>query len=121
MSDIMTHILHKEAFASDPDANLLNLDKWDEDIARRLAREEQIDLTPEHMDVIRFLRDDFRQHGQADHARKLLVRLIDRFSAQGGKKYLYRLFPGGPVMQGCKIAGLPLPPYSADPSFGSVH
>jgi sulfur relay (sulfurtransferase) DsrC/TusE family protein len=32
--------------------------------------------------------------------------LNEQFSALGGSEYLYRLFPGGPVSQGNRIANL---------------
>lgn len=121
MSDIMDYIRNPKRYENDPDGNLLSLEPWDENIARQRATEEDIQLTPQHMDVIHFLREEFRQHGQADNGRDLFTSLTDRFSTQGGKKYLFSLFPRGPIMQGCKIAGLPVPPNSADPSFGSVH
>ena len=47
--------------------------------------------------------------------------LEEEFAEQGGRKYLYRLFPGGPVSQGSRIARLPLPAYSSDRSCGSVE
>jgi tRNA 2-thiouridine synthesizing protein E len=34
---------------------------------------------------------------------------------------LFEIIPGGPVAQGCRLAGLKPPPGSVDPSFGSVY
>jgi tRNA 2-thiouridine synthesizing protein E len=35
-------------------------------------------------------------------------------------RHLYMLFPGGPVAQGCRVAGLPVPAGAVDRGFGSV-
>jgi tRNA 2-thiouridine synthesizing protein E len=35
-------------------------------------------------------------------------------------KYLYTLFPGGPIVQGCRLAGLKAPAGATDRGFGSV-
>lgn len=97
------------------------LDDWSVSMAEEIAREEGIQLTNAHWEVIHLLRENYRHHGLAPHARQLLCGLEERFGREGGRKYLYRLFPRGPVSQACRIAGLPLPPYSSDPSFGSVE
>jgi tRNA 2-thiouridine synthesizing protein E len=47
--------------------------------------------------------------------------LDQEFAAEGGRRYLYDLFPRGPILQASRIAGLPLPPGTLDRSFGSVH
>lgn len=103
-----------------PEVDLLELGDWSAQIAQELAKEEDITLSNEHWDVINFLRDHYQRCGPCPNGRAVLGLLEENFSQQGGKKYLYQLFPRGPVVQACKIAGLPLPPYSADASFGSV-
>lgn len=100
---------------------LAELDDWSASKAEEIAREEGITLTDAHWDVINLLRENYRHHGLAPHARQLLNGLEERFGRDGGRKYLYQLFPHGPISQGCRIAGLPLPAYSSDPSFGSVE
>lgn len=96
------------------------LDEWSKDLAQELAREENLVLSVDHWRVILFLRDHYQKCGPCSSGRAVLGLLEEKFAAQGGKKYLYHLFPGGPVVQSCKLAALPLPPYSTDASFGSV-
>lgn len=87
-------------------------------VAEAAARE-GLTLSPEHWEVIRYLRSFHRQHEGAFALRDLSEGLDAKFGARGGRRYLYRLFPGGPITQGCRIAGLPVPDRSTDPSFGS--
>lgn len=120
MFDINKAIANEEALLHDPKMHLAELEGWSESIAQDLAQQENIQLTDAHWQVIRMLRDHYRLHGLAPSARQLLDGLEERFHREGGRKHLYQLFPGGPITQGSKIAGLPLPPYSSDLSFGSV-
>ena len=53
--------------------------------------------------------------------RELHDALDEHFHAKGGMKFLYTVLPGGPVAQGCRLAGLTPPAGSVDPSFGSVQ
>ncbi|MET0104626.1 MAG: TusE/DsrC/DsvC family sulfur relay protein [Sedimenticola sp.] len=98
-----------------------SFNEWTEELARQLAAEENVELTPDHWDVIHFVRGHCEQHGTSCSARLMLKAMTGQFKHQGGKRYLYTLFPRGPVVQACKIAGIPLPAYSLDLSFGSVH
>ncbi|MDO8704309.1 MAG: TusE/DsrC/DsvC family sulfur relay protein [Sulfuricaulis sp.] len=120
MPDILKFIVGEGSLEQDPAGNLLGLGEWSEAIARKLAADLGIQLTPEHWQVINFLRDHHRMHGPAQHARYLLEPLEEKFAAQGGRKYLYLLFPGGAVTQASKIAGLPVPQDSVDSSFGTA-
>lgn len=101
--------------------NLAELEPWSEKLALELARAEGITMTDEHWAVVRYLRKNYEECGPASGGNRLLNCLGDEFAGKGGKKHLYLLFPGGPVSQGSRIAGLPVPPYSQDNSFGSVE
>lgn len=101
--------------------NLEELDPWSESIAMELAAKEGITLTPEHWEIICYMRDHYEACGLAPSGRSLLHCLEEEFSGRGARKYLYRMFPGGPVSQGSRIAGLPVPAYSSDRSFGTVE
>lgn len=101
--------------------HMLELEPWSENEARRLARSEGIELTDAHMAVLVWLRDHFIECGPAESGHALTRALDEAFTKEGGGKYLYRLFPQGPVTQGCRLARLPVPPGSVDKSFGSTH
>jgi tRNA 2-thiouridine synthesizing protein E len=96
------------------------VEPWNQAVANTLAEAEDIQLTDEHMEVLTYLRKNYKKHGRVKHARSLSQALDTQFAAKGGSKYLYQLFPGGPVAQGCKIAGIPVPADSRDESFGSL-
>jgi tRNA 2-thiouridine synthesizing protein E len=64
------------------------------------------------------LRGLYRKNGRAQSARQLGRALENDFHEEGGRRYLYQLFPRGPVSQGSRLAGVPAPPYSGDASFG---
>jgi len=121
MPDIMKFIVNERASQSDPEGHLLGLDAWNRSVAEKHAAQEGIALTPDHWEVVGFLRDHFRKHGQVRHARELTDALEERFVSKGGLKHLYQLFPGGPVRQASHIAGLPVPADAADQSFGSTR
>jgi TusE/DsrC/DsvC family sulfur relay protein len=106
---------------TDPDGNLFGLELWSPLHAQRQARAEGIYLSDEHWEVIYYLRERYRTNGDAQSARELLGELEEKFGEGQGRRHLYELFPGGPVSQASRLAGLPLPPYSSDPSFGSVE
>ena len=97
-------------------------ESWTEELARDRAREAGIDMTDQHWEVVRFLRVHFENVGAKMPPVHVLSETLDeRFASEGGLKYLYELFPGGPLNQGGRIAGIAIPADTADPSFGSVH
>ncbi|MCW8956834.1 MAG: TusE/DsrC/DsvC family sulfur relay protein [Gammaproteobacteria bacterium] len=100
---------------------LSELDDWSEEMARQLAKDDGLELNNEHIDVLKYLRKYYDKNGQGYSARTLLNVMEFEFGKWEGRKHLYELFPRGPVSQGCKYAGLPLPPNCNDMSFGSVH
>lgn len=93
---------------------------WTEAQAEAQAQKMGISLSDGHWQVIKFLRVQYENSGPSSRAHEVAEALEERFASEGGLKYLYRLFPGGPVTQGCQLAGVPVPSDSTDPSFGSV-
>ena len=95
---------------------------WQESDALRLAREQDLELGSDHIELLAALQAYFASHEKPDlNMRELHDALDERFHSRGGMKYLYRLFPGGPVAQGCQLAGLVIPAGVVDKSFGSVQ
>jgi len=121
MTDMLNYIRDGIAYERDPNGNLAELEPWSETIAESVAKDENIELTAEHWDVVHFIRNYYKLCGSSQNARVLTKVLDKQYVKEGGIKKLYMLFPNGPVTQASKIAGLPVPSASSDPSFGYVH
>jgi tRNA 2-thiouridine synthesizing protein E len=95
---------------------------WSPGIAEETARAEGLELSADHWEAVRGLQEYFARHegDPAINMRELHDALDERFHSRGGIKALYLLFPGGPIAQGCRIAGLKAPYLATDTSFGSV-
>ncbi len=81
---------------------LLNMDDWTKEIATEIAKEEGIELTDKHFEVIEFLRKT-QAAGEG-----LTIRKVGK-SGITDIKGLYQLFPGGPLKLSSKCAGIPKP------------
>ena len=79
-------------------------------LAVEMARQDDIELTESHWEVIEFLREYYDQYQIAPAIRiltKAMARKLGR--EKGNTRYLYKLFPQGPAKQACRYAGLPKP------------
>ncbi|MGB5260068.1 MAG: TusE/DsrC/DsvC family sulfur relay protein [Gammaproteobacteria bacterium] len=94
---------------------------WSRNKSTNLAKSEGIKLTDKHWDVIVYLRKRYLKHGLPKYARTTARALNREFSTLGGNKYLYRLFAGGPVTQGSRLANLRTPANATDVSFGTRY
>lgn len=107
--------------AADPDFPCAPID-WTRDEATQIARSEGLDLSEDHWETIRALQSFYAHHEDSSviNLRELHDALDEHFHPKGGLKFLYTLFPGGPIAQSCRLAGLKAPSIASDPSFGSV-
>ncbi len=121
MLDINKAVTNPHLAETDPKGNMFDLESWSPLYAQRIAEAEGIELTEEHWEIVVYLRERYRNKGAPAHAREVLKELEEKFCEGKGRRHLYELFPGGPVTQGSRLAGLPVPPYAVDPSFGSAQ
>ncbi len=90
--------------------SLADIGDWNERLAEFMANKEGLHLTPEHWEVIHFLRQFYFSYGIAPMVRLLIKHMRQELGEEkSNQDYLYRLFPGGPAKQGSRIAGLPEP------------
>ena len=96
------------AVATDSEGYLLDRADWSEDFARALARQEGLELTPAHWELIEFLRAYFHEHGVQAQVRVMIRHFSEVWGAErGSNHHLHEMFPvGGPQKQGNRLAGL---------------
>lgn len=87
-----------------------DFDKWNEDVAKAIAKEENLELTDEHWVIIKFLREYYKEYKLSPTNRVLTKAISKKLGPdKGNNKYLYGLFPYIPSNQGARIAGMPRP------------
>ena len=116
----MNEILHPGNIERDPEFPHAP-EGWTKDSGLVSAGKEDIELTDDHWAAICALQNYYARHDEYNiNVREITDALDEKFHRQGGLKYLYLLFPGGPIGQGCRIAGLKPPAGASDQGFGSV-
>ena len=99
-----------KSFETDEEGYLANLSEWEESLATAMAIEDDIELGPDHWEIINFLREYYEEYQIAPAVRVLTKAVGKKLGKdKGNSKYLYELFPYGPGKQACKFAGLPKP------------
>ena len=99
-----------KSFETDEEGYLANLSDWEEGLATAMAEEDDIELGPDHWEIIKFLREYYEEYQIAPAVRVLTKAVGKKLGKdKGNSKYPYELFPYGPGKQACKFAGLPKP------------
>lgn len=84
------------------DGYLLNSSQWNKEVATEIAKEEGIDLTNKHFEVINLIRE------KVNNGDPLSIRGIGKSGVVDIKEF-YQLFPGAPLKKATKISGVPKP------------
>ncbi len=88
--------------ALDDNGYLKDLNQWSKEVATALADEEGIELKDEHMPVIEYIQEQYRNEVP------LTIRKVGKSGVVDIKGF-YALFPGGPLKKASRIAGIPKP------------
>lgn len=103
-------IINHIEIETDTDGYLLDLNQWNKDVAIEIAKQDNLELTEAHWEIIYFVRDFYQEYQTSPAIRMLVKALGQKLGAdKGNSRYLQRLFPEGPAKQATKLAGLPKP------------
>ena len=92
----------------DEEGYLVEPENWTEAVAEEFARQENLQLTDDHWDAIRFMREQYDENQVIPDARHVIKHLSNRLGTDARKR-LFELFPYGYVKQACRIAGMKRP------------
>ena len=91
-----------------PNGYLVDVGDWTNELGENLAKEEGIELTEKHWDLINYLRDEYINNAaNQPNTRNIVKAMSDKWNEKIGQKDVYELFPKDPSKQGGRIAGLP--------------
>ncbi|MCK9204626.1 MAG: TusE/DsrC/DsvC family sulfur relay protein [Bacteroidales bacterium] len=81
---------------------LTNPAQWTKEIALEIGKEENVQLTDKHFEVLNFIRDRFAKN------ETMTIRSVGNSGIIDIKGF-YGLFPGAPMKKAAKIAGISKP------------
>ena len=84
------------------DGYLTDFSQWNRKIGEEIAKNEGIEMTERHWDVINWIQEQVKAN------KPLSIRGIKKSGVINIKEF-YSLFPGGPLKVSTKIAGVPKP------------
>ena len=94
----------------DNNGHLKDFKLWNDEVALLLAKQENMTLTDAHWQIIHLVRDIYLQTETTPPMRLLIKAIKTNLNEDiANSRYLYRLFPDGPVRLASKYAGLPKP------------
>ncbi len=106
----MMLIVNNRQLETDSDGYLLDLNQWNPDVTLAIARQEKLELSEAHWEVIHFVRAFYQEYKTSPAIRMLVKAMAQKLGEEkGNSRYLQRLFPDGPAKQATKLAGLPKP------------
>ncbi len=93
---------------TDSEGYLVDLGDWSEGFVRAQAEREDLELSDENWEVIRFLRDFYEKHQVQANVREIIKHFRKVWGPErGSNRHLHAIFPrGGPQKQGNRLAGL---------------
>lgn len=86
----------------DEEGYIETMSDWTKEIALEIAKEEGIELTDKHFEVIDFIRT------KVEKSEGLTIRAVGKSGVTDIKGF-YQLFPGAPLKLATKISGVPKP------------
>ena len=94
----------------DKDGYLADLNDWSPEVATALAVQNDIELTPDHWEILQLLRNFYDEFQLSPATRPLIKYTALKLGAEKGNSlHLNRLFNGTPAKLAAKLAGLPKP------------
>ncbi len=73
--------------------HLIELEPWTEEMAIEMARRDGLELSDDHLAIIRYLRDCYADHGGTINARMLMKTLEEEFAGLGGHRFFTACSP----------------------------
>jgi len=102
--------------------NMVRVTSFNKQEVEERAKKLGINLTDEHWEAINFVKNFYDYHEDEElQVKDYNNAFKGKYANLGGLKYLYSLFPDGPINTMTQLAGIPDVKNTQNPSMGSVQ